>query len=79
MIRYMRDIILDQGCLTTKVCVDLLVLNISMFILFSNVIDETITLLFNSFMGKKSYNKDELNEVRSKWVMLVTQLILSSV
>ena len=31
---------------------DLLVLNISMFILFSNVIDETITLLFNSFMGK---------------------------
>ena len=50
--RYMRDIILDQGCLTTKVCVDLLVLNISMFILFSNVIDETITLLFNSFMGK---------------------------
>ena len=50
--RYMRDIILDQGCLTTKVCVDLFVLNISMFILFSNVIDETITLLFNSFMGK---------------------------
>ena len=50
--RYMRDIILDQGCLTTKVCVDLFVLNISIFILFSNVIDETITLLFNSFMGK---------------------------
>ena len=50
--RDMRDIILDQGCLTTKVCVDLLVLNISMFILFSNVIDETITLLFNSFMEK---------------------------
>ena len=72
MVRYMRDIILNQGCLTTKVCVDLLVLNISMFILFSNVIDETITLLFNSFMGKKSYNKDELNEVRSAWVMLVT-------
>ena len=52
MMRYMRDIILNQGCLTTKVCVDLLVLNISMFILFSNVIDETISLLFNSFMGK---------------------------
>ena len=34
------------------ICVDLLVLNISMFILFSNVINETITLLFNSFMGK---------------------------
>ena len=55
--RYMRDIILDQGCLTTKVCVDLLVLNISMFILFSNVIDETITLLFNSFMGKNHTTK----------------------
>ena len=55
--RYMRDIILDQGCLTTKVCVDLLVLNISMFISFSNVIDETITLLFNSFMGKNHTTK----------------------
>ncbi|RVW75802.1 hypothetical protein CK203_055108 [Vitis vinifera] len=31
------------------------------------------------FHGKKSYSKDELNEVRSEWVMLVTQLILSSV
>ena len=57
MVRYMRDIILNQGCLTTKVCVDLLVLNISMFILFSNVIDETITLLFNSFMGKNHTTK----------------------
>ena len=55
--RYMRDIILDQGCLTTKVCVDLLVLNISMFILFSNVIDETINLLFNSFMRKNHTTK----------------------
>ena len=55
--RYMRDIILDQGCLTTKVCADLLVLNISIFILFSNVIDETITLLFNSFMGKNHTTK----------------------
>ena len=55
--RYMKDIILDQGCLTTKVFVDLLVLNISMFILFSNVIDETITLLFNSFMGKNHTTK----------------------
>ena len=55
--RYMKDIILDQGCLITKVCVDLLVLNISMFILFSNVIDETITLLFNSFMGKNHTTK----------------------
>ena len=55
--RYMRDIILDQGCLTTKVCVDLLVLNISMFILFSNVIDETITLHYNSFMGKNHTTK----------------------
>ena len=55
--RYMRDIILDQGCLTTKVCSDLLVLNISIFILFSNVIDETITLLFNSFMGKNHTTK----------------------
>ena len=55
--RYMRDIIFDQGCLTTKVCVDLLVLNISIFILFSNVIDETITLLFNSFMGKNHTTK----------------------
>ena len=52
--RYMRDIIVNQGCLTSKVCVDLLVLNISMFTLFSNVTDETITLLFNSFMGKLS-------------------------
>ncbi|KAL6320288.1 hypothetical protein AAG906_005373 [Vitis piasezkii] len=34
----------------------------------------------SNFHGKKkSYSKDELNEVRSKWVMLVTQLILSSV
>ena len=55
--RYMKYIILDQGCLTTKVFVDLLVLNISMFILFSNVIDETITLLFNSFMGKNHTTK----------------------
>ena len=55
--RYMKDIILDQGCLTTKVFVDLLILNISMFILFSNVIDETITLLFNSFMGKNHTTK----------------------
>ncbi|RVW70445.1 hypothetical protein CK203_058330 [Vitis vinifera] len=49
VMRYMRDIIVDQGCLTSK------------------------------FHGKKSYSKDELNEVRSEWVMLVTQLILSSV
>ncbi|RVW67500.1 hypothetical protein CK203_063103 [Vitis vinifera] len=49
VMRYMRDIIADQGCLTSK------------------------------FHGKKSYSKDELNEVRSEWVMLVTQLILSSV
>ena len=48
--KYMRDAIFNQRCLTSKVCVDLLVLNISMFTLFSNVIDETITLLFNSFM-----------------------------
>ncbi|RVW69568.1 hypothetical protein CK203_059345 [Vitis vinifera] len=46
VMRYMRDIIADQGCLTSK------------------------------FHGKKSYSKDELNEVRSEWVMLVTQLIL---
>ena len=38
-------------------CVDLFVLIISMFILFSNVIDETITLLFNSFMGKNHTTK----------------------
>ncbi|RVW77665.1 hypothetical protein CK203_053390 [Vitis vinifera] len=49
VMRYMRDIIADQGCLTSK------------------------------FHGKKSYSKDELNEVRSEWVMLVTQLILSSI
>ena len=47
--------------------------------LLFNVIDKNFNLLFNSFMGKKSYNKDEPNEVQSIWVMLVTQLILSSV
>ncbi|KAL6336198.1 hypothetical protein AAG906_011080 [Vitis piasezkii] len=48
VMRYMRDIITDQGCLTSKVCTK-----------------------------KKLYSKDELNEVQSEWVMLVTQLILS--
>ncbi|KAL6320585.1 hypothetical protein AAG906_008585 [Vitis piasezkii] len=40
VMKYMRDIIADQGCLTSK------------------------------FHRKKSYSKDELNEVRSEWVML---------
>ncbi|KAL6350767.1 hypothetical protein AAG906_028239 [Vitis piasezkii] len=40
VMRSMRDIIANQGCLTSK------------------------------FHGKKSYSKDELNKVRSEWVML---------
>ena len=32
--RYMRDIIVDQGCLTSKAYDDLLIFNISIFILF---------------------------------------------
>ena len=62
--RYMRDIIANQECLTSKAYDDLLIFNISIFTLFFNVIDETVILFFNSFMGKKSYNKDELNEIR---------------
>ncbi|XP_059596859.1 uncharacterized protein LOC132254681 [Vitis vinifera] len=35
------------------------------------------SLLSTKFKGKKSYSEVELNEVRSEWVMLATQLILT--
>ena len=51
--RYMRDIIADQGFLTSKVYDDSFIFNISIFTLFFNVIDENVNLLFNNFMEKK--------------------------
>ena len=46
----MRDIIIDQGCLTSNVCVDLLIFNVSILTSFSNVIDEMLlyTLILSS-------------------------------
>ncbi|RVW69548.1 hypothetical protein CK203_059354 [Vitis vinifera] len=35
--------------------------------------------LTSKFCGKKSYSEMEINEVRSDWVMLVTQLIITHV
>ena len=55
--RYMRDIIANQECLTSKAYDDLLIFNISIFTLFFNVIDETVILLFNSFIGKNLTTK----------------------
>ena len=50
--KYVRDIIADQGCLTSKVYDDFFFFNLSIFTLFFNIIDETVNLHFNSFMEK---------------------------
>ena len=55
--RYLGDIIANQECLTSKAYDDLLIFNISIFTLFFNVIDETVILLFNSFIGKNLTTK----------------------
>ena len=55
--RYMRDIIANQESLTSKAYDDLLIFNISFFTLFFNVIDETVILLFYSFIGKNLTTK----------------------
>ena len=57
VMKYMRDIIVNQECLTSKAYDDFLIFNISIFTLFFNVIDETVILLFNSFIGKNLTTK----------------------
>ena len=76
--RYMKDIIIDSRHLTTKVNLYLIIFfqNISIvyYIILTN---QWCMLLVISLMEKKSYRKMGINEVRSEWVLLVIELIIT--
>ena len=78
--RYMKDIIIDSRHLTTKVNLYLLInfQNIPI-VYYINLTNQWCMLLVISLMGKKCYNEMEINEVRSEWVLLVTELIITFV
>ena len=76
--RYMKDIIIDSRHLTTKVnlCLIINFHNIPI-VYYINLTNQMVYVTCYQFNGKKSYSEMEINEVRSDWVLLVTQLIIT--
>ncbi|KAL6333033.1 hypothetical protein AAG906_020053 [Vitis piasezkii] len=62
MMRYMKEIIANPNQLTAKV-----------FTQFNPFVYVTPI----QFDGRKSFSEMEINEVRSDWIMLMTQLIIT--
>ena len=76
--RYMKDIIIDSRHLMTKVNLYLIISFHSIYIVYYiNLTNQIMYVTCYYFDGKKSYCEMEINEVRSDWVLLVTQLIIT--